>query len=64
MQPTHKNQTHFFTLRLWAERVTCEKSEIRFKVQHVLSGEVRYFRDWSMLIAYVMSIVETEADEA
>jgi hypothetical protein len=62
MEPTHKNRTHFFTLRLWEERVTGEKNEIRFKVQHVLSGEVRYFRDWPTLIRYLISIVQTETD--
>ena len=63
MQPTHKNRTHLFTLRLWAERVDRGECEFRFKVRHVLSGEVRYFRDWSRLIDYVMLMVQTEMDD-
>ena len=60
MQPAHKHQTHLFTLRLWEERVDREENEIRFKVQHVLSGEVRYFRDWSDVLVFVTSIVREE----
>jgi hypothetical protein len=64
MQPAHKNRTHLFTLHLWEERVDREESELRFKVRHVLSGEVRYFRDWADVFAFVISTVEKNAGDA
>ena len=52
MHPAQKYRSHFFTLRLWQEPLDPEQMESRFKVQHVLSGEVRYFRGWPLLIEY------------
>ncbi len=46
-----------FTLRLWKEPVDAEKVEWRGKLQHVLSGEVRYFRDWPTLIAALAELL-------
>ena len=43
------NQSHLFTVRLWAEDLGDGQSEWRGKVQHVSSGATRYFRDWSTL---------------
>lgn len=45
----HRSQ--FFTVRVWLEDLGNGRSEWRGKVQHVLSGEARYFRDWATLIA-------------
>ena len=36
---------------MWQEELGEGQSEWRGKVQHVQSGEVRYFRQWSVLIA-------------
>lgn len=55
--------TQLFTLRLWEEAVGQEQMEIRFKVQHVLSGEVRYFRDWSAAIDFCMQKLHSNVDE-
>ena len=41
--------SHLFTVRLWQEELGNGQTEVRGKVQHVSSGEVRYFRDWPML---------------
>jgi len=63
MQPADQYRSHLFTLRLWEEHVGRGESEIRFKVRHVLSGEVRYFREWSDVVAFVTSVVEGEVDD-
>jgi len=53
---THQ-RTHLFTLRLWAEALGDGQIEWRGKVQHVLSGQTRYFRDWDALIAYLQDML-------
>ncbi len=42
-------QSQLFTLRMWQEELGDGQVEWRGSVQHVLSGEIRYFRDWQML---------------
>ena len=64
MQPAHQYRSYLFTLRLWEERVDRDERKFRFKVQHVPSGEVRYFRDWSDVLAFVTSIVQEEGGDA
>ena len=44
-------QSHLFTVRMWQEELGEGQAEWRGKVQHVQSGEVRYFRQWSALVA-------------
>ena len=58
--------SHLFTVRLWAERFGGGRTEFRCKVQHVLSGETRYFRQWSALLLYLaakLRQLEREGDE-
>ena len=38
---------------MWREEVSEDHIEWRGKVQHALSGEARYFREWAELIAFV-----------
>jgi hypothetical protein len=45
--------SHLFTVRVWREEVGNGRIEWRGKVQHALSGEARYFREWAELIAFV-----------
>jgi hypothetical protein len=45
--------SHLFTLRLWLEDLGDGRADWRGKVQHVNSGEARYFRDWPTLEAFV-----------
>jgi len=45
-------QTQLFTVRLWIERVTQDRTEIRGRAQHVLSGDVRHFRTWRELTTF------------
>jgi hypothetical protein len=46
-------QSHLFTVRVW-----------RGKVQHVASGEARYFRDWSTLVAFLASNASHRKEDA
>ena len=47
--------THLFTLRLWVEGFGESRGEVRMQVKHVLSGETCYFRDWSAVVAYLIT---------
>ncbi len=51
------NRSHLFTIRLWPELLDDGQVEWRGKVQHILSGEARYFRDWSTLITYMQEML-------
>ncbi len=44
-------RAQLFTVRLWVEDLGDDRKEWRGKVQHVLSGEAQYFRDWLALQA-------------
>lgn len=54
-QPAHRS--HLFTVRLWAEELGNGQTEWRGQVQHVLSGETRYFRDWATLVEFVVAML-------
>jgi len=43
---------------MWQEELGAGQSEWRGKVQHVLSGEARYFRDWPALLTHVQAMLE------
>ena len=49
--------SHLFTVRLWLEDLGDGRAEWRGQVRHVLSGEVRYFRDWPTLIALLQALL-------
>jgi len=49
--------SHLFTVRLWREELGNGQTELRGKVQHVSSGEARYFRDWPTLIAFLLALL-------
>ncbi len=51
--------SHLFTVRLWQEELDDGQTELRGKVQHVSSGEARYFRDWPTLIAFLLALLPT-----
>jgi hypothetical protein len=46
-------RSELFTLRVWREDLGEGRVEWRGKVQHVMSGETRYFRDWQTLVAFI-----------
>lgn len=49
--------THLFMVRVWLEDLGDGKTEWRGQVKHVLSGEVRYFRDWAALAVYLKEML-------
>lgn len=51
------HHSYLFTVRLWLEDLGDSRAEWRGQVQHVLSGEVRYFRDWPALIALLQALL-------
>jgi hypothetical protein len=57
-------RSHLFTLRVWPEALGEGRAEWRGKVQHVTSGETRYFRDWPSLVVYLEEILAGLEDEA
>lgn len=52
-------RSQLFTVRLWLEDLGEGRSEWRGRVEHVLSGQTRYFRDWATLIAALQEMLET-----
>jgi len=50
-------RTHLFTVRLWLEELGEGQREWRGEVHYVVSGEVRYFRDWPTLIALLQAML-------
>ena len=55
--------SHLFTLRLWMEDTGEGQTDWRGKVQHVNSGEVRYFRGWSVLETFVEGLLRGTCPE-
>ncbi len=55
--------SYFFTIRLWLEDLGNGQADWRGKVQHVNSGEARYFRDWQALQAFIEGIIATGGPE-
>ena len=49
--------SHLFMLRLWPEDLGGGQTDWRGKVQHVNSGEARYFRDWPTLEAFIEGVM-------
>jgi hypothetical protein len=49
--------SHLFMLRFWLEDVGSGQTDWRCKIQHVSSGEARYFRDWPALEAFVEELL-------
>jgi hypothetical protein len=45
--------SHLFTVRIWREELGDGHVEWRGKVQHALTGEAQYFREWAELNAFV-----------
>jgi len=56
-QPEEVYHSHLFTMRIWHEHLGNSESEWRGKVEHVLSREARYFREWSALIAFLQEVL-------
>jgi len=48
--------SELFSVRVWREDVGTGRIEWRGKVEHVLSGETRYFRDWHVLLDFLQEM--------
>ncbi len=57
-------RSQLFTVRVWREDLGNGCAEWRGKVQHVTSGEVRYFRDWPALIACMQEMLGYGSDSS
>jgi hypothetical protein len=57
----NRHQSHLFTVRIWPEALQ-DRVEWRGKVQHVLSGEARYFREWPALVAFLLQALSQPDD--
>ena len=51
--------SQLFTVRLWREVLGAGETEWRGQVQHVLSGEMHYFRRWDELSAHLLAKAES-----
>ena len=57
------DNAHLFVVRVWTEHGVGEHAEdgppeYRGRVQHVMSGETRHFRDWSTLVEFLARQLE------
>ncbi len=50
-------RTHLFAVRVWLEDLGQGQSEWRGEVHHVISGEIRYFRNWPALLALLEAML-------
>lgn len=50
MQKEEFIRTHLFLVRMWNEELGDGESEMRGRLQDVLTGETSYFRDWEGLV--------------
>lgn len=56
-QPYHSPRSHLFLIRIWSEDLSEDRLEWRGQVQHVTSGQSRYFRDWQTLVTYLQDML-------
>lgn len=59
LSDTQRPRTYLFMVRLWLEDLGEGKTEWRGQVKHVLSGEVRYFRDWATLVEHMKTMLSS-----
>jgi hypothetical protein len=53
--PPARSHSQLFTVRVWSEIDDGGQPAWRFKVQHVLSGETRFFNDRQDLMEFLVS---------
>ena len=63
MNSSGNYRSHLFTVRLWVEPSGRPPDQLRFKVQDLQSGEVRYFSSWAALVAYLDAIFKGGEDD-
>ena len=50
VEPQRHARSQLFALRLWRAQLGDGQWEWRGQLQHVVGGQIRYFRDWPTLI--------------
>jgi hypothetical protein len=63
-QPPTLDSSQLFSVRLWQERDEHDRTIVRGKAQHVLSGETYYFEDWRMLDEFLAEQMQALAERA
>lgn len=58
MSEAHPSRSHLFIVRMWLEDLGDGEIKWRGKVQHVLSGQVRYIQDWSLLEKLLLEMLD------
>ena len=61
--PGEPYRSHLFTVRMWLEQLGRGGTEWRGKVQHVLTGQTRYFRDWQTLVQFIQTTLPKTLDD-
>jgi hypothetical protein len=61
LQPDPPPTAHLFVLRLWLVSSNAPQPEWRGRLQHVNSGETRYFREWRALITQLQALLNIQA---
>lgn len=54
--------SHLFVVRVWREELGGGQLEWRCKAQHIPSGEIRYLREWTMLLAFLQEMLSGELE--
>ncbi len=62
MSDTQSPRTHLFIVRVWLEDLGDGKAEWRGQLKYVISGEVRYFREWNNLITILQELLTEPKD--
>lgn len=65
--PSHTDapwsHSQLYTVRVWYELRDADDWEVRMQAIHILSGETRYFREWSRLAAYLVSKLDAIGED-
>jgi hypothetical protein len=56
-------RSHLFTVRVWEEEIGAGQTEWRGQIQLLPGGEVRYFRDWTMLASLLLTMLANSESE-
>lgn len=62
-QRSGQRESDLFTIRIWRQVLADGDVEWRGRVQHVLRGEVYYFRSWDVLVEQLKRILSDTQDD-
>lgn len=55
----HVPPYHLFVLKIWRAEAGADETEWRGQIQHIASREIRYFREWNLLLEFVQTQLQT-----